>query len=368
MSLKVIIACGGTGGHLFPGIAVAEALQARGHKCLVLISKKEIDALATEGYDHLRFEKLDAIGMPRLFSPAVLKFGFKLFKTLRNCKKIVNEFQADAVLGMGGFTSMPPVWSGRRLKKKTFIHDSNSIPGKANRLTSRFADVVLVGWEECASFFPKRRTEVVGTPVRGSVLREVTEEEALLTFGFSKRDDARTLFVMGGSQGAQGINRGVTAILRLLKQRVGERLRIIHISGKNDFEELSAAYKGSGIEHFVAPFCKSMECAYKLTDLCVARSGASSMTELAMFGLPSILIPYPFAAEDHQTRNAEVFTKRKAALMMKESDMTPDGFGKLVADLIVDEDALEKLGGAVSKLATPDAAANICAFIEKECQ
>ena len=368
MSLKVIIACGGTGGHLFPGIAVAEALQKRGHECLVLISKKEIDALASEGYDHLKFEKLDAIGMPSLLSPAVFKFGFKMWKTLRDCKKIVNDFGADAVLGMGGFTSLPPVWAARRLKKKTFIHDSNSIPGKANRLTSRFADVVFVGWKECATFFPKRRTEVVGTPVRGSVLREVTEDEALACFGFSKKPNARTLLVMGGSQGAQGVNRGVTSVLRLLKERVGDGLRVIHINGKLGLEETEKAYVDSGVEHYVSAFCQSMECAYKLADLCVARSGASSMTELAEFGLPSILIPYPFAAEDHQTRNAEVFSSKKAAFMMKEADLTPDGFGKLVADLLVDEEALKKIGQAVSKLATSDAAENICAQIEKECQ
>ncbi len=367
MSLRVVIACGGTGGHLFPGIAVAEELQARGHQCLVLISRKEIDALASKGYDHLKFEKVDAIGMPKLLSPKVIPFAFKFWKTLRTCRKIVKGFKADAVLGMGGFTSLPPVWAGHKQGAKTFIHDSNAIPGKANKLTARFAHVVLLGVEECAEHFPNRSTEVVGTPVRPSVLQEVSEEGALAAFGFEK-SNKRTLFVMGGSQGARGINRGICGALPGLEESVTDGLRVIHLAGREDVDETKAAYEESGIEHYVAAFSQEIEMAYKLADLVVARSGASSMTELAVFGLPSILVPYPYAAEDHQTRNAEVFTKHDAAVMVRESDITPEGFAKTIADLLNDPVELKRLSETVSALAVRDAAANICAFIEKQCQ
>ena len=130
MGLKVVIACGGTGGHLFPGIAVAEELERRGHEVLSLISEKNIDALATESYGHLRFETVEAIAMPRVFSPAMLKFLLKFLKTRSRCRRLVRSFGADAVLGMGGFTSMPPVMAGKACRAKTFVHESNAFPGK----------------------------------------------------------------------------------------------------------------------------------------------------------------------------------------------------------------------------------------------
>ncbi len=368
MPLKIVIACGGTGGHLFPGIAVAEELQKRGHECLVLISRKEIDALASFGYDHLRFEKLDAIGMPRLLSPKMLPFMIGFWKTLRRCRKMLREFKADAVLGMGGFTSLPPVWAGKRLGARTFVHDSNSIPGKANRLTSRFADCVFLGIGECAAFFPNRRTEVTGTPIRSSLLKPVAREEAEAFFGFESSPDAKTLFVTGGSQGARGINRGVSGAVGELKKRVGAKLRIIHLAGREDAELVAKAYAAEGVAFSAPPFCKRMECAYAIADLVVSRSGASSLTELAMFGMPSVLVPYPYAAEDHQTRNAETFTRRDAAIMLREADITPAGFGKLLGDLLADDAARARIGAAAKNLATPRAAENIAAFIEDKCR
>jgi UDP-N-acetylglucosamine--N-acetylmuramyl-(pentapeptide) pyrophosphoryl-undecaprenol N-acetylglucosamine transferase len=364
MALKIVIACGGTGGHLFPGIAVAQALRARGHESLLLISEKEIDALASQGYSELKFEKVPAIGLPKLVSPAALKFGFRFVSTYRRCAGIVKSFGADAVLGMGGFTSMPPIMAGRRRKAKTFIHESNAIPGKANRLTARWVDTVLLGLEECAQHFPGRETRTVGTPLREAMTAAVDRAEALEFFGF-EGDAKKTIFIMGGSQGARGVNRGVA---EALSEFDPERVRIIHITGKGEFETVKEALAKSDIEHYVSPFCQRMELGYELADLAIARSGASSLTELAAFGVPSILIPYPYAAEDHQTRNAEVFSKRKAAILMKEEELSRRCLGKVVQDLFDDPQTLGKLGEAMSALAVRDAAENICDMIEESCR
>lgn len=363
MPLKIVIACGGTGGHLFPGIAVAQALRARGHESLLLISEKEIDALASQGYTELRFETVPAIGLPKLLSPAAVKFVFRFISTYRRCARVVKMFEADAVLGMGGFTSMPPIMAGRRRKAKTFIHESNAIPGKANRLTARWVDTVLLGLEECAKHFPGRETRTVGTPLREAMNLPVDRAEAIEFFGFDG-DTKKTLFIMGGSQGARGVNRGVAEALTEFDP-LG--VRIIHITGASEFDSVKAELEKSGIEHYVSPFCQRMELGYALADLAIARSGASSLTELAAFGVPSILIPYPYAAEDHQTRNAEVFSKREAAILMKEEELSRRCLGKLVNDLFADPQTLGTLGAAMSALAVRDAAENICEMIEGSC-
>ncbi|NNE92349.1 MAG: undecaprenyldiphospho-muramoylpentapeptide beta-N-acetylglucosaminyltransferase, partial [Verrucomicrobiales bacterium] len=150
---KLVIACGGTGGHLFPGIAVAEAWTARGGEVLILISEKQIDTLATEGYDHLRFERLPSIAMPRITSPKMIGFGFKFLGGLGACRKLLKSFGADAVLGMGGFTSAAPLLAGKLAGLPTFVHESNAIPGRANKLNAKFARTVLVGFERCAAHF-----------------------------------------------------------------------------------------------------------------------------------------------------------------------------------------------------------------------
>ena len=154
MAMKVVIACGGTGGHLFPGLAVAEVLRQRGHESLIFISEKEIDALAVRDYVGMfRFEKLPSVGLPRLFSPAMLGFARGLAVSVSRCRAYYRDFRPDAVLGMGGFTSTAPMLAGRLMRLPTFIHESNAIPGKANRLNARLAKVVLLGFAECARIF-----------------------------------------------------------------------------------------------------------------------------------------------------------------------------------------------------------------------
>ena len=265
MRLNVVIACGGTGGHLFPGIAVGEALRSRGHEVLALISEKNIDALATQGYGHLRFAKVPAIGMPRLISPKMVGFGFRFLRTVKICSRIEREFGADAVLGMGGFTSMPPVLAGRRLKAKTFIHESNAYPGKANRLTSKFATRVLLGFEDCASFFPADKTSVIGTPLRTTLAEDVSKEQACEAFGLDP--DLFTLSVMGGSQGARGVN---NAVCEALPNLDAGQIQVIHISGQADLDFVKECYAKSGIRHYVSDFCHRMQDVFSATDLAIS--------------------------------------------------------------------------------------------------
>ena len=201
---KLVIACGGTGGHLFPGIAIAEAWRKRGGEVLLLISEKQIDALATEGFEHLQFERMPSIAMPKKTSPKMLGFLNKFAKAFFKCRNLFKKIEADAVLGMGGFTSTAPLVAGKILGKPTFVHEANAIPGRANLLNSKFAERVLVGFEFCAPRFPGSKTIVTGTPLRPSLVNRPTRKDALEFLGL--QEDRKTIMIMGGSQGAVRIN------------------------------------------------------------------------------------------------------------------------------------------------------------------
>src|SRR5256886_15990341 len=198
--MNAVIACGGTGGHLFPGIAVAEVLRDRGHEVMLLVSEKEIDALALSGRTNFRFEKLPTVGLPSPFSPAILGFIRRFYESFSLCRSIYRKFKPQVVLGMGGFTSTAPVLAGRMRGVSTFIHESNAIPGKANRLTARMVRAVMLGFKECAPFFPKAHTEVTGTPIRTELVRLDRRGARPKTW---LREEQPPLTFVGGSQGSR---------------------------------------------------------------------------------------------------------------------------------------------------------------------
>lgn len=360
--LHVIIACGGTGGHLFPGIAVGEVLSARGHDVTLLISEKKIDSLAASGHPDLRFEKLPFLAMPKPWSPKMISFLTGTYKGLAAARALIRKHEADVVLGMGGFTSLAPIVAGRREKCSTLIHDSNAIPGKANRLTARFCDVVLLGFEDCRQHFPKHPdVRVVGTPVR-TTLRQKVKDNAHAFFKLDK--NKKTLLVMGGSQGARGVNRVVCMALDQF-EKMG--IQLLHIAGPTDYEEVRDAYaRHPLLTQHVAAFCHRMELAWQVADLAIARSGASTLTEIAHFGIPSILVPYPFAADDHQTKNGVIYERIGAARLMPESTINATTLADAVRTILTDPSVAKKMKAAAQKLAIRDSAERIAGIIEEQ--
>lgn len=358
--LKVAIAGGGTGGHLFPALAVAEVLQERGHEVLIFISEKEIDALATKDRNEFRFEKLPSVPMPRLLSPAIFGFLKRFNESLSCCKSFFRRFQPDAVLGMGGFTSTVPILAGKMMGRITFLHESNAIPGKANRLNARMVNCVLLGFEDCVKHFPKTPSEVTGTPIRRTLINPVSKEEALAAFGL--QNDRKTLLVMGGSQGAHGINQAMIKALPLLADIP---LQIIHLTGLEDEQIMIANYRRENLNAYVAAFSHRMEEAYSAADFAIARSGAASLTELSHFGIPSLLIPYPFAAENHQALNAEIFERAGAAKVLDQSETTGETLAATVRGFLEDPERLELMAERCRRLAPRDAALRVVQTIEK---
>ena len=355
---RLVIACGGTGGHLFPGIAVAEAWTKAGGEVLLLISEKQIDTLASEGYDHLRFEKMPSIAMPPLFSPKMMTFLIRFVKAMFKCRSLFKSFGAEAVLGMGGFTSTAPLVAGKQLGLPTFIHESNSIPGRANRLNAKFSHTVLVGFEVCVAHFSGARTEVVGTPIRPSVTNRPSREEAISFFGLDPKK--RTVMVMGGSQGAQRINK---LVADGLEQCAEAGIQVLHISGPADYESVKLAYdrvSGGGV---LKGFLDEVQYALGAADLAICRSGASSLTELSFYEIPSVLIPYPYSAEDHQLHNAEIFSKPGAAELWHQDDLSEDSFAGKVVALAKNKERLKQMKEEMAKLAVADASGRVCEVI-----
>ncbi|MEY2547061.1 MAG: UDP-N-acetylglucosamine--N-acetylmuramyl-(pentapeptide) pyrophosphoryl-undecaprenol [Verrucomicrobiota bacterium] len=360
--MNAVIACGGTGGHLFPGIAVAETLRDRGHEVMLFISEKEVDALALKEHPELRYEKLPTVGLPSGFSPAIFGFVRRFGESLSMCRAIYRKFKPQVVLGMGGFTSTAPVMAGRMRGISTFIHESNAIPGKANRFTARMVRAVLLGFKECAQFFPKARTEVTGTPIRTELRpldRHVARERLGLDSGLT------TLLVMGGSQGASGINQAMIKAAPALRDL---QLQIVHLTGTRDERLVADNYRRENIPAFVAPFHHRMAEIYSAAELAIARSGAASLAELAAFSLPAILIPYPYAAEDHQTRNAEIFARAQAAIVIKESEISGDSLAHRIRELMAEPQKIRAMAEAATRLAPMNAAERVVDTMEKYVQ
>ena len=357
--MNAVIACGGTGGHLFPGIAVAEVLRDRGHEVMLLVSEKEIDALALSGRTNFRFEKLPTVGLPSPFSPAILGFIRRFYQSFSLCRSIYRKFKPQVVLGMGGFTSTAPVLAGRMRGVSTFIHESNAIPGKANRLTARMVRAVMLGFKECAPFFPKARTEVTGTPIR-TELKPLDREVARQRLGL--RADLPTLLVMGGSQGASGINQAVIKSLPFLH---GVPLQVIHLSGARDERLVADNYGREKIPAYISAFHHRMEEVYSAADLLVARAGAASLAEFAAFSLPSILIPFPYAADDHQTRNAEIYARAQAAILVKESEISGELLARKIRELIQSPERIRNMSVNSLQLAPKNAAGLMVTTMEK---
>jgi len=360
--MNTIIACGGTGGHLFPGLAVAEVLRARGHEVLLFISEKEVDMLALANHSDFRFHKLPAIGLPSPFSPAILGFSRRFGESVSLCRGIYRKFKPHVILGMGGFTSTAPVLAGKLRDIPSFVHESNAIPGKANRVTARMVRAVLLGFKECAPLFPRVRTEVTGTPIRHE-LRPLDRRLAREKLGL--REDLLTVLIMGGSQGASGINQAVIKALPLLQ---GLPLQIIHLAGTRDERLMADNYQREKIPAHVAAFHHAMEEVYSAADFAIARSGAASLAELAAFALPAILIPFPYAAEDHQTRNAEIFAHAKAAVILKEAVLTVESLAQAIREFADQPDKLRTMSENSSRLAPKNAAALVVETMERYTQ
>lgn len=348
--MRLIIAGGGTGGHLFPGIAVAEEFLSRSpeHQVLFVGTEKGIEGrlLPRLGWPH-RF--ISAAGVRGKGTLGKLKGLLMLLYGYAESRQVLKEFRPDIVLGVGGYASAPLVLAARGMQIPRFVHEQNAIPGTTNRLLSHLADLVFISLESSARFFPKERTELTGNPLRRSILEQVT---ALPAAGGS---DELRLLIFGGSAGAHSINMGMLAALPHLDHLRG-RLKITHQTGEQDLALVQEGYAAAGFQAEVVPFIDNMAAAYHGADLLICRAGATTIAEATACGKPCLFIPYPHAVDDHQRRNAEALLTAEAGFMLLERELTGERLAQEITALLNDQERLAATGAAARGLARLDAA------------
>lgn len=354
--MKILIAGGGTGGHVFPGIAVAEELQRARPDCdIVFVGTRrglEAQAVPEAGF---RIVFLAASGFPRRrwwawpWAALVNAFGF-----LQAFGVLLGE-KPGAVLGTGGYVSAPIAFAARALGRPLILQEQNSVPGLANRVLSRFADEVHLSFLEARSYFPRRdHLKVTGNPVRSHILSG-DHEQALREFKL--QPGRTTLFIFGGSLGASRINEAALDMLRRIKDRLD--LQCLLQTGRADFERVRAIVEQEKLPVTVLPFIKKMHMAYAAADLVVCRAGAITLAEIAVCGLPSILVPYPYAAHNHQLDNAANLVDRGAAALVPDAELTGERLAKEVAHLLADRQALSRMSANARLFSRPDAAVRL---------
>lgn len=348
----VAIACGGTGGHLFPGLAVGEQLLQRGCDVTLLISPKEVDQQAVQSVQDMQVVTLPAVAYGR---GQLGRFLSGFAQSYRAARRLFQARPPQAVLAMGGFTSAPPVLAGRAGGAATFLHESNTIPGKANRWLAHVVTQAFVGFPGAAARLHHPDILHTGTPVRPQ-FQPGDPGSARMALGLDARRPV--LLVMGGSQGASGVNDLVLAALPELGSALPE-LQYLHLTGPSDVDKVRQAYAGLGLRAVVRPFLSEMELALGAATVAVSRAGASSLAELAVMRLPAVLVPYPAAADNHQFHNAQAFAADGAACVLEQRRTSGTDLAAQVLRLVTDETVRAAMGRALERWDVPDAAARI---------
>ena len=351
--MKIVVACGGTGGHAFPGLAVAEELVKRGHEVTVWDSGRDVESSVLKRWKGAVF----STGA----RPLAAKNAFAILRAVLRCRKEMRRTRPDALLAMGSYSSLPPVLAARSCGVKVYLHEANTVPGKAVEFLARFAETVAISFAMTTRFLPGAKTAVTGLPVRADIASGTR-------FPFIP-PNAFVVFVTGGSQGAHAVNQLLSKALVLLKKELSATpssrpLYVIHQTGVKDEGEVMAAYAAAGIPARVHAFEDEMANAFASADVVVARAGASTCFELAACGKPALLIPLPSAVRDHQHFNAEAFAAAGAADEGVQAKLTASSISRYLRHKAEHPESLAAMTAKMKALATPDAAARVAELVE----
>lgn len=350
--LRLLITGGGTGGHLFPAVAAAQALRVRQPDSEVLFvgTRRKIDTTSLESYGFAS-SSIYSYGLKGKSVTELIKALAILPLSCIQAALIIRGFRPDVALGVGGYVTGPVMLAAKVLRVPTIIHEQNSVPGLANRKLGRLVDCICLSLPGSERFFPERNILFTGNPVRQNILE--------LAVAPRPAAGPPTLLVLGGSQGAHALNTLVTeAFCGSGKERLAA-VSVIHQTGQIDAGWVEQRYREAGVNARVAPFFKDMGEVYAAADLLVSRAGATTLTELAVLGKPAVLVPYPSAADDHQSKNAAYYAAGGGALQFKEQDLSGALLAGLLQELFGDRDRLAAMAGAMQKLGIPDAAEKI---------
>ena len=354
--MRCVIAGGGTGGHLFPGMAVAEAFVEReiGNGVLFIGTERGIEARVLAG-GKFPLRTIEARPIKGRSLLGKLKAIWSIPMAVSEALSILKDFQPQIVLGVGGYASGPALVAASLLRIKRAIHEQNVVPGMTNRILRWFSHRIFVSFEETKKYFPVKKTFVTGNPIRKEILTCLQASRE----GRERRKEERfTLLIFGGSAGAHRINETVLEALDSLKE-VKSSMRIIHQTGKDDLDVVSKGYQEEGFDALVRPFFDDMATYYQMADLIICRSGASTVAELAVCGKAAILIPYPFAAHHHQSINAQRLVDIGAARMIEDRALSGPVLAKTILHLYSHPEERERMEERIQQVGRPRAAEEI---------
>ena len=350
---RILISGGGTGGHIYPALAIANAWMDKHPDSEILFvgaqGKMEMQKVPEAGYS---IKGLPVAGLQRKLTLANLSFPIKLWRSLRMASKIVKEFQPQLVVGVGGYASGPVLYAAQNKGIPTLLQEQNSYAGLTNKLLAKKAAKICVAYPEMERFFPKEKLKLTGNPVRKDLLDLAGKrEKGIQVFGLD--GNRKTVLVLGGSLGARTLNQ---AMLKHMVDLEKEGYQVLWQSGKFYFKDMELALDKAGLTHIhLREFIREMDLAYAAADVIVSRAGALSVSELCLVGKPVIFIPSPNVAEDHQTKNANACVKQDAAVLLADVDAVAN-FKEYIDDLLQHEGKAQALATAIKKLARPDAA------------
>lgn len=357
--MKVAVACGGTGGHVFPGLATARELLGRGHEVTLWLTGRDTEQAARNDWDGPVVE-VPARGLPSGFSLESVQRAGVLFRAVWRSLLRMRADRPDVLLAMGSYASVGPCGAARLLGVPIVLHEANVIPGRAVRMFARAAAGVAVGFEETRYHLPNARLVVVGIPLRDELTaaaRGLPSRETAIHSPFQ-------LLVVGGSMGAHRLNEVVAEALVRLKNN-GFAVSVVHLTGRDDQAGVNAAYMAAGVAAEVIAFTKYMAPLYRAADLAICRAGASTCAELAFFDVPALFVPYPHAAMDHQTANARALEKRGTADVVDESALTPEWLEAYLAQNLRHPERLARLREAARKEGVQDGTAALASLVEQ---
>ncbi len=358
--MKVVFAGGGTGGHLMAGLSIAQEISFRFPSTRIVFfgtnRKRESGYIEKSSYEFRPIVACKLTSFVRL--PLFLIVSLiGIIHSLINLVRI----KPDVIIGLGGYGSVLPVFAAYIIGIPIVLIEQNVIPGRANLAISRWADAVLCHWDSSKKKFKKVHTCVTGVPIRNDIIEKGTLAGDN-PFGLDSQK--KTLLIMGGSQGAQAINKVMLQSIPELQTLVPD-LQVIHLTGKHGYKETKEAYNDMEISSFVSEFYNDIGAAYRLADLVISRSGANTIAEIAAVGIPAILIPYPYATDNHQYWNAYELSSAGGALIIKQEELKPQRIIKLVSDLLMNDERLDNMKKTNKSLSKPFAATRV---VEKICQ
>jgi UDP-N-acetylglucosamine--N-acetylmuramyl-(pentapeptide) pyrophosphoryl-undecaprenol N-acetylglucosamine transferase len=343
--LSIIIAGGGTGGHIYPGVAIAQEFKRRHADTQILFvgtaKGLETKIIPREGFN---LELIEVAALKRVSLVNRIKSLAKLPKSFLDARSLIKRVRPDVVIGVGGYASGPVVLTAALMDTPTLVAEQNALPGFTNRTLARFVKAAAISFEEAREFFGEK-AQITGNPVRAEFFDVPVKQSG----------DVIHVLITGGSQGARAINEAIIGALPLLAEEKG-RMSFTHQTGENDFYRVRDAYENAGLRADVRPFIEKMVDEFAAADLVISRAGATTVAELAAAGKPAIMVPFPFAADDHQRKNAEAIERAGAGRMILQAELTSERLAKELLWLVNDLPKLGRMAEAGKRLGHPDAA------------